>query len=217
MITALHGFLGRPADWDFLRDAGLTIDARELDDVPRDGDTLLGYSMGGRLALYALLDGAKYRAAVIVSAGLGIEGERARAARREADERWARRFEHDDWEAVLRDWNAQPLFGGDIRVRRERDYDRRRVVDALRRWSPGALPPLAPRLHEIAIPVLWIAGERDAKYVAEAQRAVLLLPDATLWICPEAAHRVPWEQPARFKDRVAEFLRPEARGPRPQI
>jgi 2-succinyl-6-hydroxy-2,4-cyclohexadiene-1-carboxylate synthase len=206
MITALHGFLGRPADWDFLCDAGLDVDARELDDIPPSGDTILGYSMGGRIALHALLDGARYRRAVIVSAGLGIEGENERASRRAADEKWASRFEHDDWESVLRDWNAQPLFGGDVRMRRERDYDRRRVVDALRRWSPGVLPPLAPRLHEIEIPVLWIAGERDAKYVAEATRAVSLLPYAELWICPGAAHRVPWEQPDAFIARLRALL-----------
>ena len=41
--------------------------------------------------------------------------------RRAADEKWAKRFKHDDWETVLRDWNAQPLFGGDVRVRRERE------------------------------------------------------------------------------------------------
>ena len=203
MITALHGFLGRPADWDFLRQAGLDVDARDLDDVPPSGDTILGYSMGGRIALHELLDGTRYKRAVIVSAGLGIEDEKDRATRRAADESWAKRFEHDDWEAVLRDWNAQPLFGGDVRIRRERDYDRRRVVDALLRWSPGVLPPLAPRLHEIEIPVLWIAGERDARYVAEAKRAVSLLPNGQLWICPDAAHRVPWEQPRWFVEHLA--------------
>lgn len=206
MIVALHGFLGRPADWDFLRDAGFDVDARELDDIPRSGDTILGYSMGGRLALHALFDGATYKRAVIISSGLGIEGERERAARREEDEKWARRFESEDWETVMRDWNAQPLFGGHVRVRRERDYDRRGVVKALRDYSPATLPPLAPRLHEIEIPVLWIAGERDAKYVAEAARAVSLLPNGELWICPSAAHRVPWEQPdaliARLRDAV---------------
>lgn len=202
MIVALHGFLGRPADWDFLRDAGLDVDARQLDDIPRSGDTILGYSMGGRLALHALLEGARYRRAVIVSAGLGIESEAERAARREADELWARRFETENWESVMSDWNAQPLFGGDIRVRRERDYDRAAVVKALRVHSPAALPPLAPRLHEIAIPVLWIAGERDTKYVAEGRRAVELLPDAKLSICPGAAHRVPWEKPQWFIDTL---------------
>jgi 2-succinyl-6-hydroxy-2,4-cyclohexadiene-1-carboxylate synthase len=206
MIVALHGFLGRPADWNFLREAGFDVDARELDDVPLSGDTILGYSMGGRVALHALLDGARYKRAVIVSAGLGIEGEEERAARRKADETWTRRFESDEWETVLRDWNAQPLFGGHVPVRRERDYDRMRVVHAMRRWSPGELPPLAPRLHEITIPVLWTAGGRDAKYVAEGRRAVSLLPNGELWICPGAAHRVPWEQPEAFIARLRTLL-----------
>ena len=202
MIVALHGFLGRPTDWDFLRDAGLEVDARELDDIPRSGDTILGYSMGGRLALHALLDGARYRRAIIVSAGLGIESAAERAKRREADEQWARRFESEDWETLMRDWNAQPLFGGHIRVRAERDFDRPTVIKALRTYSPAVLPPLAPRLKEIAIPVLWIAGERDERYVTEGQRAVSLLPNGELQICPGAAHRVPWEKPLWFVRQV---------------
>lgn len=202
MIVALHGFLGRPADWDFLRDAGFDIDARELDDIPRSGDTILGYSMGGRLALHALLDGARYKRAVIVSSGLGIDDEGERTQRRQADEMWARRFESDDWETVMRDWNAQPMFGGHARARRERDYDREGVVKALRDYSPAVLPPLEPHLREIEIPVLWIAGESDTKYAAVARRAVSLLPNAELWICPGAAHRVPWEQPEAFIDRL---------------
>jgi len=202
-IVALHGFLGRPSDWDFLRDAGLDVDARELDDIPRSGETLLGYSMGGRLALHALLDVAKFERAVIVSSGLGLENEADRAARREADEKWARRFESEDWDVVMRDWNAQPLFGGHIR---KAEPDRRKVVTQLRDYSVAKLPPLAPRLQEIAIPVLWIAGERDAKYVADAKRAVELLPHAELWICPGAAHRVPWEKPDAFIARLRDFV-----------
>jgi len=214
MIVALHGFLGRVADWDFLREGGFEVDARELDDVPPSGDTILGYSMGGRVALHALLHGARYNRAVIISAGLGIEGQADRAARREADEKWASRFEHDDWECVLHDWNAQPLFGGHVPVRRERDYDRGRVAETMRRFSPGVLEPLAPRLGEITIPVLWIAGEGDAKYVAEGERAVTKLPAGELWVCPAAAHRVPWERPEKFVERLRSFVK--RRPSRPQ-
>ena len=79
---------------------------------------------------------------------------------------------------------------------------KRLLARQLRQWSPGALPSVAWRLHEIQIPVLWIAGEKDAKYVAEAERAVARLPHGELWICPEAGHRVPWEQPERFVERL---------------
>jgi 2-succinyl-6-hydroxy-2,4-cyclohexadiene-1-carboxylate synthase len=204
MITALHGFLGLPSDWDFLRRGGLDVLAPNLRDIPREGDTLLGYSLGGRLALHALLDGARYRNAVIVSAGLGVEeGREARLAR---DEHWADRFEHGEWYTLMRDWSAQPIFGGHAMPRHESDFDRHELARQLREWSPAALPPVAARLHEIEIPVLWIAGSRDAKYVAEARRAVELLPNAELWIAEGAAHRVPWEQPEAFAAQVREFI-----------
>jgi 2-succinyl-6-hydroxy-2,4-cyclohexadiene-1-carboxylate synthase len=202
VITALHGFLGLPSDWDFLRDAAFDIATPPLDAIPNEGEVLLGYSMGGRLALHVLLRGATYQRAVIVSAGLGVEGEGERAARRAADEAWARRFETEEWSSLMRAWNAQPLFGAHELPRQERDFDRAALARALRDESPAALPPVAGRLLEITIPVLWIAGERDPRYVNEGRRAVQLLPNAELWICPGAAHRVPWEQPGRFIERL---------------
>ena len=198
VITCLHGFLGLPSDWDFLREAGFDIATPPLDRIPRVGDVLLGYSMGGRLALQALLGGAKYRRAIIVSARVSD----ADPGRRESDEAWARRFETEEWPSLMRAWNAQVLFGGHAMPRDERDFDRASLARQLREWSPAVLPPVLPRLHEIAIPVLWIAGERDAKYVGEARKAMELLPHGELWICPAAAHRVPWEQPERFVERM---------------
>jgi 2-succinyl-6-hydroxy-2,4-cyclohexadiene-1-carboxylate synthase len=223
VFTIFNGFLGVDRDWDFIRD----IETSER--------VLLGYSMGGRLALQALLEcGAgmrrgesgerrplisplsalrsplssrpshTYDRAVIVSAGLNLED--GRDERRARDEAWARRFESDPWEDVMRDWNAQPVFGGHSIDRHESDYDRHELARQLRESSPGVLPPLAPRLHEIAIPILWIAGERDPAYVEVGKRAVTLLPNAELWICPSAGHRVPWEQPRAFRDRVREFV-----------
>ena len=104
----------------------------------------------------------------------------------------------------MRAWNAQPVFGGHALDRDERDYDRAELARQLREWSPAVLPP--PRLEEITTPILWIAGERDAKYVEIAQRAVARLPNAELWICPNAGHRVPWEQTEAFVERLRPFI-----------
>ncbi|MEA2344765.1 MAG: 2-succinyl-6-hydroxy-2,4-cyclohexadiene-carboxylate synthase [Thermoanaerobaculia bacterium] len=194
VITCLHGFLGDPHDWDFLRDAGFEIDTPPLDAIPDHGDILLAYSLGGRLALQALLAGADYKRAILVSTGLGIEGEELRAARRASDEAWAKRFESEDFEAVIADWNAQPVLAGPALARTRDDYDPR----ALREWSSGALPPVATRLHEVTIPTIWIAGARDTKYVAEAHRAASIAPNARVAIVEDAGHRVPWEQPSAF-------------------
>ncbi len=205
VITALHGFLGRGSDWDFLRDAGFAVATPPLDAIPAEGDTLLGYSLGGRLALHVLLAGARYRRAIFISTGLGIEDAAARAARRAADEAWALRFEHDDWPALMRDWNAQPVFGGHAVTREERDVDRAALTHALRAWSPGVLPAVASRLPELTLPSLWIAGSRDAKYAAEAERAASLCARGEVAILEGAGHRVPWEAPGQLTERIRAF------------
>ena len=189
MIRTLSGFLGLASDWDFLPFAH----------SPSEGDVLLGYSMGGRLALQ-LLEAQRFRCAIIVSSGINAPDD----DRRRRDEEWARRFESEEWSSLMRDWNAQPVFGGHALDRREEDYDRRELGRQLREWSPAVLPP--PRLELIVTPVLWIAGERDARYVEIARGAVARLPDAELWICPGAGHRVPWEQPDLFVHRLRAFL-----------
>lgn len=189
LIRTLSGFLGLPSDWDFL----------PWPHSPLEGDVLLGYSMGGRLALQ-LLERQRFAKAIIVSAGLNAPDD----ARRVRDEEWARRFEGEEWAAVMRDWNAQPVFGGHSLLRNENDYDRRELARQLREWSPAVLPP--PRLEAIETPLLWIAGERDLKYVEIARAAVARLPHAELWICPDAGHRVPWEQPDAFVQRLRVFL-----------
>ena len=197
MITCLHGFLGNPRDWDFLRDAGFAIETPPLDAIPDHGDLLLGYSLGGRLALQTLLNGAHYNRAILVSTGLGIEDEGLRAARRASDEAWARRFESEDFDTVTADWNAQPVLAGPSLPRTRDDFDPR----ALREWSSGALPPVASRLHELTIQTLWIAGARDSKYVAEAHRGASLARGRVA-IVDGAGHRVPWEATDAFLERL---------------
>lgn len=189
LIRALAGFLGRPSDWDFL----------PWPHSATEGEVLLGYSMGGRLALQ-MLERERFTKAIIVSAGLNAPDEERRAR----DEEWARRFESEEWPSLMDAWNAQPVFGGHRVPRREEDYDRVELARQLREWSSAVLPP--PRLEQIETPLLWIAGERDAKYVDIARRAVARLPHAELWICPDAGHRVPWEQPDAFVDRLRAFL-----------
>lgn len=199
VIRTLSGFLGLQSDWDFLPWPTTPLSPPERGEGQGEGQILLGYSMGGRLALQ-LLEQQRFAKAIVVSAGLNTPD----AARKARDEAWARRFESDDWQTLMRDWNAQPVFGGHALERREEDYDRAELARQLREWSPAVLPP--PRLESIETPLLWIAGERDAKYVAIAREAVARLPHAEVWICPDAGHRVPWEQPRRFVERLRRFL-----------
>jgi 2-succinyl-6-hydroxy-2,4-cyclohexadiene-1-carboxylate synthase len=237
VIWCLHGFLGRGADWTALRAAGaaaglppvhtpdlfahepfgpragslaawgawLAAHVAERDPEP----VLVGYSLGGRLALHALLaPAAAWRAAVIVSAHPGLDSEEARAQRREEDERWARRFARDPWTAVLADWDARDVFGGAPAPaqRPEGAYDRPALAAALRHWSLGAQEPLTGRLGAIRRRVLWIAGQRDRHYVALGGSAVRALPRGELRVAPDAGHRVPWENEVWFGETVCGWL-----------
>jgi len=208
VIWCLHGFLGRGEDWDFLRDAGFDIRAPSLfggdalDSVrPSPADALLGYSMGARLALQVMQEHAVARA-VFVSTGIAPP----EPGRMELDETWARRFESDEpWESLIDSWNRQAVFGGRVNPlqRNEGDYDRKKLAAALRDWSSAVLHT---NVDAITVPTLWIAGQLDRKYADAALRASERLSKAELWICPDAGHRVPWQQPERFIARLREFL-----------
>ncbi len=231
MIHCLHGFLGSPPDWDQFGDFGTgqgvvkadLFGADAFPDAPTQADWadayyaqrvsagpnyLLGYSLGGRLALHlATQYPDAWDGVVIVGANPGLDSPEARAARRAHDETWARRFEAEDWNTLLAAWDAQAVFGGRPGGERyEADFDRARLADALRRWSLGAQEPLWDAFPALPCPLLWIAGADDTKQQTICQRLLDTVPTAQIWVAPGAAHRVPWEQPEAFAARVHTFL-----------
>ncbi len=167
---------------------------------------LVGYSMGARLALHALLDGGPWDAAVLVAPHPGLESELERVARRESDAEWAGRALTGDWREFLALWNAQPVLADSGRLPSVSELRRREVARSFMDWSLGAQEPLWERLGEIQCPVLWCAGERDVKFRALAERALPLLPRGELWVAPASGHRVPWDAPEAFAAKVGEFL-----------
>lgn len=230
---AATGIGSRAVDlWRFLEcaplampDFGLALNAEAAGEVFRgSGRVLVGYSMGGRLALHALLSRPHpWQAAVIVSAHPGLEEAAARAARLETDTAWASRAFAGEWQAFLDAWNAQPLLGSaairEPEASRRLAVRRREIARSFFDWSLGAQEPLWSRLPEIGIPVLWIAGEHDPKFRELAERAAGLIPGCRFAAAPACGHRVPWEQPAWLAATVAGFLResqpaPAAAAPR---
>lgn len=195
-----------------IADFGPALNADASGEIARSsGRALLGYSMGGRLALHALLDKSHpWQAAVIISAHPGLEDPRDLESRRAADAVWANAALTGNWQEFLTKWNAQPILAGvtprDQGTASAMVMRRREIARSFVDWSLGAQESLWPRLHEITIPVLWVAGENDAKFRAIAERAVAKIPRATLIIAPAAGHRVPWDAEAWLADQVAGFL-----------
>lgn len=218
---AASGIGSRAVDlWRFLEccpmsltDFAKALDAEVCGEVFRgNGRALLGYSLGGRMALHTLLENTPpWQAAVIVSAHPGMEDEPERAARRASDAAWATQALAGNWQQFLDAWNTQTVLGRvpirDVKASGSLIMRRREVARSFVDWSLGTQQPLWQRLHEIAIPVLWIAGENDPKFLTLAERAVSLMPNARLAVAPGAGHRVPWEAEAWFAERVTRFLR----------
>lgn len=229
MLWCLHGFLGDGSDWDRFdfgppdvkkpslfsaRPESLTLTqwgkrfANEVASVDAR-PSVLGYSLGGRLALHALIARPEiWKRAVIIAAHLGLANDRDRQLRREADERWAERFLTEDWTAVVNDWGRQAIFGGmkNPIERREDRFDRAALAQALRLWSLGRQEELTKQLASVDLPVLWVVGEKDKKFVEQGKNAVKHLKEGELWIVKGCSHRVPWEAPDQFTKRVREFL-----------
>ncbi len=162
---------------------------------------LCGYSLGGRVALHvALAASERVDRLVLVSASPGIADAAERQTRREADEQLARRLEEEPFERFITAWRAQPLFAQDPpRVAAHaaalmRRNQPRALAAAMRGLGAGAMEPLWDRLGELAMPVDLVAGERDARYVALARRALPLLRNARLTVLA-GAHVLPLEDP----------------------
>lgn len=173
---------------------------------------LVGYSMGGRLALhFALAHPELVEFLVLESASPGIDDPHERIARREADERWATMLERDGVAKFLDAWYEQPLFAS-LRARPEllAEIKRRRrdgaaPVDALHDFSPGFVPSLWPRLAEWRAPLLFIAGELDKKYCEIGHRVAGLCPRGAVHIVRDSGHIVHEEQPDDFLAALRNF------------
>lgn len=237
-LYCLHGALQGPDVWKPLADALTSFErprvrliAEDLLDAPAaglddwadrfcsriraagagGGRILLGYSLGGRLALHALAAcPGLWDGAIVVSAHPGGDDPGAREAIRRRDRRWALRLESEPPARVLRDWDAQPVFGGGPTPahRPAGSLDGRRWATALRTFSRAEQADLLPRLQAAKLPrLLAVAGADDGPYAAIARRIATAVPAAEVRLVPGAGHRVPWERPEEFTSLVAGFLR----------
>jgi 2-succinyl-6-hydroxy-2,4-cyclohexadiene-1-carboxylate synthase len=178
--------------------------------------TVVGYSMGARLALtLTLLHPTVVRCLVLESPSAGIADGVARARRMVADDTLAADIERDGVAAFVDRWERLPLFATHARlpedVRKRLHEERRRhqaggLAGSLRGAGQGSMSPLHHRLAEIAVPTLVVAGALDETGVARSRVVAQGIPNATLRIVAEAGHTPHLERPASFVEVVDGFL-----------
>jgi 2-succinyl-6-hydroxy-2,4-cyclohexadiene-1-carboxylate synthase len=178
-----------------------------------EGRVLAGYSLGGRLALRAVLrEPSRYAGLVTVSTTAGIDEPEARSDRAEADDRLAAWIEASPIENVVSVWERQPLFAdqSDALVEEQRagrlSHDPAGLALLLRTAGQGVLEPVWHELLRLELPVLAIAGDRDDGYVRAAHRIAESAPRARAAIVEEAGHAPQLQRPEEVARLIAEFL-----------
>jgi 2-succinyl-6-hydroxy-2,4-cyclohexadiene-1-carboxylate synthase len=177
------------------------------------GGVLVGYSMGGRLALRAALrEPQSYRALVLLGATPGIEDESRRRSRRAADDDLADWMEQSSIHAIVDHWENQGVFATQSRelVDRQRrgrlSHDPKKLAAMLRATGQGVLEPVWDELGRLRMPVLCVAGESDDKYAQIAERMARALPLGRTALIGQAGHAAHLEQPDAFSDLLLDFL-----------
>jgi 2-succinyl-6-hydroxy-2,4-cyclohexadiene-1-carboxylate synthase len=244
-ILFLHGFLGLGEDWfDLARDLSQDHfcilpdlpghgQSREsghpssdmaamseaivnlLDDLKIECVTLVGYSMGGRIALCTAVRFAnRVNTLVLESASPGIEDDKERIDRAAIDDLRADQIERKGVAAFVEQWYNAPLFYS-LHAKPEKlallkqsrlGHDPHALATALRGLSVGRQPSLWQEIVRLDIPTLIIAGALDMKYCDIANKMAALLPRCRQITIGDAGHNAHFEQPQEFLARLREFL-----------
>ena len=225
-IVWLHGFLGAGSDWQEITSA--FANPQLLIDLPGHGAShavstsgfaqtrrllqntlinynilsywLVGYSLGGRVAMYhACRQPEGLRGLIAEGAHPGLTTGRERDERRASDHHWAARFTHQPLERVLDEWYRQPVFASLSEAQRQqfialrRDNHPAALSAMLTATSLARQPDLRARLAKLPVPFHFLCGERDTRFQAIAQSIA-----ARCHTLPDAGHNAHRENPQAF-------------------
>lgn len=228
--TFIHGFLGQPSDWDnvlqhFEGDSdAITIPGAQswdqtiqlvLDQLPSEVD-LVGYSMGGRIAIgCAVMAPNRIRRLVVVSANPGVD-ESERSSRLLHDVNIAKQLREStskpERRSFLDSWYRQPVFAGLVDsqieelIQRRAGFDIGAMAHLIETLSVALQPDYRDVLPAITAEALFIAGDRDQKYVTIAKEAARLSTRISYEIIQDCGHVIPLEAPKALSTTINRFL-----------
>ena len=173
--------------------------------------TYVGYSMGGRLCLHlALASPHLVDRLVLIGATPGIEDDRERDGSPRRRRRARRRDRAHRSRRVPRTLVVAAAVrqldpaDGDIEARLTNTAPG--LASSLRLAGTGTQVPLWARLGELAMPVLVVAGEHDAKFTAIGRRMADAIPDASLVLIEGAGHAAHLERPEQTCAAIVTWL-----------
>jgi pimeloyl-ACP methyl ester carboxylesterase len=157
---------------------------------------------------------------ILLSGHPGFSNEEEREKRRALEERWAERILREPLEKVREDWFKQPPFSTSPRLLEQLNSEARdwrgqmspqRLAEVAQTFLLGRQIDMRPglaewRALEESLRVLWVAGERDRKFVSLLHELQDLQVMGEFWMCPDSGHAVFLDAPADLAEKIRSFL-----------
>lgn len=217
-IVALHGFLGTNKDFKSLALPQIIAPplhafacsdfsswaARFNRALPKKS-VLMGYSMGGRLALHCLINHPnQFAAAIILAAHPGLRSHKEREVRYAHDHAWSTKFHTTPWPELMTAWNQQQtLSSSPIIVRHEHDFSRAWLAHCLRHFSLGKQADLSTAINQLSVPILWLSPQDESQRVKDLS---FRHPLSEMIMIKEGGHRFMFASPNLVSDTIRNFL-----------
>lgn len=243
-LVLLHGFTGSSQSWESFIEKWSSAFKVIAIDLPGHGHTntpafpsmiqfcdelrnilqalnikqchLLGYSMGGRIALsFAERHPQHVASLMLESASPGLSTDVERKERQKMDRALAERIMEKGVPAFVEEWENLPLFktqktlpiDTQHRLREERLQQKADgLSQSLVQMGTGSQPSWWERLNALDMPVQLIVGGLDSKFVRINQQMEAAINHSELVIVDDAGHAVHIEQAEKFATIVMEFL-----------
>jgi 2-succinyl-6-hydroxy-2,4-cyclohexadiene-1-carboxylate synthase len=170
---------------------------------------LIGYSLGGRLALHAFAANPEmYDHVILISTNPGLTREKERQERWLSDFAWSQKFQKMPWNELVREWNSQSVFKDSIAEppREESKYDRELLSNALIEWSLVKQPDFREVIAQNAQKFFWISGEKDIKYISLGMELTKKAPTLKSTVIPRSSHRILFDNPSELASQMIHFL-----------
>lgn len=212
-----HGKSDSPTDIEKYKPESLVSQIHDiLDRLSINKVIILGYSMGGRVALnFAVSHPQKMKGLILESTSAGIKNEKDRTERIDSDEELASFIELNGTEKFAERWMDQDIFNtqrrfSDVKLQKIRNRiaqnSKRGLANTLREFSTGKMPYLAAKVNLIQCPVHLISGELDTNYFRLNSELEKKFTNAKNAVIKNAGHNTHLEEPGRFGNVVNNFL-----------
>ena len=181
-----------------------------------DKFTLIGYSMGGRVALaYTSTYPERITTLILESSSPGLKTEGERIARKEADAKLADSLKTEGLKNFIDFWENISLFDTQkklshdkrLAIRNERLSQKETgLANSLLGIGTGSQPSYWDELSTIKCPVLLVTGEFDKKFVDISREMQLLFPFVRHETIKQAGHAIHVEKSLIFATMIKEHI-----------